>query len=196
MPCIRRSQSQSHSRDRRVGSARFKFLLIPLFFGLSCVAGAQCLNGANPQDLAKELLTDKTELAHPAVEVSLSPSEHSVVVLVRPSDDVNTNFRAWVLVPGNIASCRYRSYELPKMVEPPGQFDIEVRSVFGVTVGREKRRDLVVLYRYHKNGSEQDSGFGCYVYAWNGQEFVSEPKLAERVVGLKTAAEVRSKLRE
>jgi hypothetical protein len=166
-------------------------LLVP-----SCIAQNQCLSGANLQDLAKQLLTDQTELAHPAVEVSLSLSDHSAVVLTRLRDDVNTNYRGWVLVPGNTPHSQYRSYELPKMVEPPGSFDIEVRSVFGAAVGQQKQRDLVVLYRYHKNGSEKDSGFACYVYAWNGKEFVSAPKLADRVIGLKTAAAVRSKLRQ
>lgn len=171
-------------------------MLLQMFLPLLCAADTRCLSAANPEGLAKALLTERTELAHPAVEVSLTPSEHSVVVLIRPRDDVNTNFHGWVAVPGNTPSCQYHSYELPKMVEPPGLFDIEVRSVFGATVQSEKKRDLVVLFRYHKNGSEQDSGFACYVYGWNGQGFVSEPKLADSVVGLTTAAAVRSKLRE
>jgi len=48
---------------------------------------------------------------------------YSVIVLIRPRGDVNTNVEGWVAVPGNAPSCQYLSCELPKMVEPPRLFD-------------------------------------------------------------------------
>ena len=115
--------------------------------------------------------------------------------LRRPKDDVNTNFEGWVLVLREGQPCAYEKFILPKMIEPPGLFEIQIEAAFAAAVGAKRERDLVILYRYHKNGAENDSGYASYVYFWNGSGFESEPKLADRVVGLKTAVAVRNKLR-
>jgi hypothetical protein len=176
----------------------FKLLSLALVIALALIPcradDVLCQASGSPEDVAKRLLTEKTEFAHPVVELSLPSSEHSSVVLTRQANDVNTNFRGWVVAPTQNQSCAYRSYELPEMIEPPGLFDIDVIAVFGALSGPQKQRYLVVLYRYHKNGSESDSGYASYVYGWNGSGFESQPKLADRVVGLKTAATIRSRL--
>jgi hypothetical protein len=154
-----------------------------------------CRAGDQLQDIAKRLLPENTELAHPAVELSLPASEHSIVVLRRPADGVSTNFEGFVLVPHPGKSCSYEKFALPKMIEPPGRFEIRVEAVFAAAAGAPNRRDLVVLYAYHRNGAEGDDGYASYIYAWNGSGFESQPRLADQVVGLKTASAVRAKLR-
>jgi hypothetical protein len=170
-------------------------LFLGLWAGVCRADDVPCQLGDRPQDIANHLLTDNTELAHPAIELPLPSSEHSIVVLRRPKDDVDTNYQGWVLVPVESQVCSYRTYELPKMIEPPGLFEIHVEAVFGATVGAKIQRDLVILFRYHRNGAEHDNGYASYIYRWTGSGFESQPKLAGEVVGLKTATAVRSKLR-
>ena len=153
-----------------------------------------CHTGERPADVSKRLLTDATELAHPAVELSLPSSRQSVVVLSRLRNDVNTNYQGWVLIRTEGPVCSYRKFALPAMIEPPGLFDIEVEAVFVAAVGPERQRELVVLYRYHRNGAEQDNGYGSYIYRWDGAGFVSQPILADQVAGMRTAAAIRTKL--
>lgn len=183
------------ARSKRAGWLVFALALLTGLAATVCRADdVPCQAGDKPQDTAKRLLTPNTELAHPAVEVSL-PAEHSIVVLRRPKDDVNTNFEGFVLVPHQGQSCLYEKFALPKMIEPPGRFDIRIEAVFAATTGAQNRRDLVVLYAYHRNGAEGDDGYASYVYAWNRSGFESQPSLSDQVAGLKTAAAVRAKLR-
>lgn len=182
-------------RSRNSAPALFVALLLAMLWaGPAFSQEERCVDGSDKADVASRLLTDKTELAHPAVEVSLPSSPHSVVVLAQPKDDVNTNYQGWVAVPVHTGSCGYRIYELPPMMEPPAAFDIKVMSVFGATSEAGKRY-LVVLYRYHKNGSEQDSGYASYVYKWQENKFESQQKLSDQVAGLSSAAAVRNRLR-
>jgi hypothetical protein len=187
--------------DARRSIRIFRALSIGILLSTVLVARApasdtNCLSGANSQELAKSVLTEKTELAHPAVDLSLPSSPRSVVLLVRPANDVNTNFEGWVAVPTGTASCAYRTYGLPPMTERPGRFEIEALAVFAAAAGPQRKRNLVVLYRYHRNGSEQDSGYASKVYEWTGNGFEFQAKLADLVVGLKTASAIRSKLRD
>lgn len=183
-------------RSRNSASPLFAALLLAtLLVGPAFGQEERCIDGSDKADVASRLLTDKSELAHPAVEVSLPSSPHSVVVLAQPKDDVNTNYQGWVAVPVHTASCGYRVYELPPMTEPPAAFDIKVMSVFGAT-SQATKRYLVVLYRYHKNGSEQDSGYASYVYQWQENKFESQQKLSDQVAGLSSASAVRNRLRK
>ena len=119
----------------RTSSFLFSILLLTGLAVTGCGADVQCQADDKPQDIAKRLLTQNTELAHPAVELSLPPSEHSIVVLRRPKDDVNTNYEGSVLVLQEGQACSYKRYDLPTMVEPPGLFDIQVEAVFAAAVG-------------------------------------------------------------
>jgi len=154
-----------------------------------------CRTGSTRHEIAKSLLPAQSALAHSPVQVSLPPSKRSLVVLYRKADDVDTNYRGWVLVPA-APPCSYQRYSLPEMDEAPTQFQIDVQSVFSAEVGSGRERVLVVLYRYHRNGSADDSGYASYVYGWNGHSFDSLSKPAEALVGLRTAAQVRRKLRK
>lgn len=138
-----------------------------------------------------ELLPPGTELAHPPVRLALPSSPSSLVVLYKPVDDVSTNFQGWVVVPAT-KGLPQQKFSLPPMDEIPGQFEIRVLSVFRALPG--KTPVLVVLYHYHRNGSADDSGWACYVYRWGEHGFESASELASKVVGLKSAAQVRKRL--
>lgn len=166
--------------------------------GLAAAAAAgdvvNCRPGSTPAEIAASLLPARAELAHPPVQVALPPSPKSLVVLYRAADGVDSNYHGWVLVPAE-GQCAYTRYALPEMDEAPTLFEIEVKSVFGANVGTKKPRALVVLYKYHRSGSEENSGYASYVYRWSGNGFESLTKTAEKLVGLKTAQQVRNKLR-
>ena len=169
-------------------------IFVVLLLGSPVASVAQACPPVPPpkaEQIAKAVMPPGTELAHPPVSVSLPSSYCSLVVLFRPADDVNTNFQGFVVVIGASSSTEHK-YALPPMDEIPGRFDIQVLSVFRALAATKPV--LVVLYQYHRNGSETDSGFASYVYGWSGQEYTKLHDLASKVVGLETAAAVRKKL--
>lgn len=141
------------------------------------------------------LLPAGMEFAHPPVELSIGAGgPKSIVMLFRRANDVNTNYTGWVLTPEYANS--YAIHVLPPMREIPSQFDIDVKAVFDARIDSQMSWDLVILYEYHRNGSETDSGFASYLYHCSGrEEFVALNNISSQLAGLKTAIEVREKLR-
>ena len=146
-----------------------------------------------PADFAARLLPQATELAHTVVEGTFGPGAGNIVILFRARDNVNTNYTGWVLVPAG--SSRYRKYELPAMPEIPSRFEITVSAVMFANADKDPARELLVLYAYHRNGSEDDDSNGVHAYDWTGRGFTAMTGMDRNLAGLKTAAAVRRKLK-
>jgi len=81
------------------------------------------------------------------------------------------------------------------MEEIPRHFDITVSSVLYANADKDKELELIVLYEYYRTGSGTDTGNAAYVYDWSGREFVILDKIGMKLVGLKSGAAVRRKLK-
>jgi hypothetical protein len=143
---------------------------------------------------AARILPKATELAHLPLEGRFGPGAGNIVLLFRRTDDVNSNYTGWVLVPA--AASKYTRHVLPEMREIPGHFQIEVQAVFYANADSDPASELFVLYSYHRNGSQDDDSSAVAVYDWTGKEFVSLEALEKKLAGLKTAAAVRRALHE
>jgi hypothetical protein len=141
---------------------------------------------------ASRALPKGTELAHLPLEGRFGPGAGNVVLLFRRTDDVNSNYSGWVLVP--VAPSKYSRYVLPEMREIPGHFQIEVQAVFYANADSDPALELFVLYSYHRNGSQDDDSSAVAVYDWTGKGFVSLEAVEKKLAGLKTAAAVRASL--
>jgi hypothetical protein len=97
-------------------------------------------------------------------------------------------------MPNQAHDSTYTKYSLPPMRELPGRFDIDVKSVFGAYLTKSRKRVLVVLFVYHRNGATEDDGYGSYVYRWNGKGLCIANDLSKKSSGLKNAAEIRGLL--
>ena len=146
-----------------------------------------------PADFAARLLPQDRELAHTVVEGTFGPGPGNIVILFRARNDVNTNYTGWVLVPAG--SSRYRKYELPAMPEIPSRFEITVNAVMFANADKDAAREMLVLYSYHRNGSEDDDSNAVHAYDWTGRGFTGMAGIDRNLAGLKTAAAVRRKLK-
>jgi hypothetical protein len=145
------------------------------------------------QDLdqfAKAHLPEGMDLAHPAVSGAFGPVGKHVVLLYRPhlSDG---EFKGVVYVAG-----REKGIDLPAVGLIPNQFTIEVKAVFFEKLPGDSTPDLLILYGYHRNGSEADDSNACLVYQWRGNQFVRVPDVENKIVSLATADAVRKRLRQ
>jgi hypothetical protein len=143
---------------------------------------------------AARLLPKGTEVAHSVLEGRFGPGPGNIVLLFRRTDDVNTNYTGWVLVPSGAGPGKYVKHVLPKMREIPGHFYIEVQAVFYANADADPAPELLVLYFYHRNGSQDDDSSATYVYRWTGSGFASLEAVERQLVGLKSAAAVRARL--
>ena len=81
------------------------------------------------------------------------------------------------------------------MEEIQDHFDITISSVLYANADKDKELELVILYSYYRTGSGDETGNAAYIYDWNGREFAVLEKTGMKLVGLKTAAAVRRKLK-
>jgi hypothetical protein len=144
---------------------------------------------------ASRIVPPKTEMAHKVLMGSFGPSARNLLLLFRGEYDVNSNYTGWVLIPEADSATSYRKVVLPPMTEIPGHFEITVSSVLFANADKDKELELIVLYEYYRNGSGEKSDNAAYVYDWNGREFVVLDDTSMKLVGLKTAAAVRRKLK-
>ncbi len=144
---------------------------------------------------AKRLTPAGRELAHAPLEGAFGPGAGNVVLLWRKADAADTNYSGEVLVPAAAGSRSYARHALPPMREIPGHFEIEVAAVFYANADRDAALELIVLYSYHRNGSQADDSHGVSVYDWTGRGFVSLDVIGGKLAGLDTAAKVRARLR-
>jgi hypothetical protein len=89
----------------------------------------------------------------------------------------------------------YQKVVLPPMEELPRHFDITVESVLYANADKDKELELIILYHYYRTGSGDETGNAAYVYDWSGREFVVLDKIGMKLVGQKSAAAVRRKLK-
>ena len=108
-------------------------------------------------------------------------------MLYRPASD-DGEFKGIVYVEGK------RPYMLPGLGLIPNQFAIEVQAVFFEKAAGGSEQELLILYSYHRNGSESDDGHACAVYQWSNNQFVRLPGEEKKVLNLATAAEVRRRI--
>lgn len=181
----------------------FRTALIPLaaltFLCVFCAPASgetlERLQNESPVDFAKRILPTGNELAHPPLEGSFGSSDHNIVLLFRRADDVNTNYTGWVLVPDRIKPELYTKYVLPPMKEIPGLFDIAVKSVLYARTASGPETDLIVLFKYHRNGRSSDWGYASNVYHWDGRQFTFLDDVSRKLSGLRTATQVRLRLK-
>jgi hypothetical protein len=147
------------------------------------------------ENFGKRIIPPKTELAHKVLTGAFGPSPDNILLLFRGEYDINSNYTGWVLVPKDNSAGAYRKLLLPPMTEIPGHFEISVSSVLFANADKDKESELIVLYEYYRNGSGEKPGNAAYVYDWNGNEFVVLDDTSTKLVGLKTAAAVRRKLK-
>lgn len=150
--------------------------------------------GERLETFVNNALPEKTELAHKIVTAVFGSSDRNVVALVRP---VNTtsNFTGIVLISADARNEAYKRYTLPPMQEIDGRFDIMAESIFTANCDKDAEQELVVLYKYYRTGSGNDSGFAACVYDWNGRKFVTLESVSDKLVNLRTSAAVRDRLR-
>lgn len=171
--------------------------LLAVAFTTNGVLGQEVLNrkaGESTANFAKRILPPNTELAHKVLSGSFGPSSNNILLLFRPELD-SSNYTGWVLLPQDGSSLSYRKAVLPPMGEIPQHFDIFVSSVLYADADKDKELELIVLYEYYRTGSGYETGNSAYIYDWNGREFVVLEKTGMELVGLKTAAAVRRKLK-
>jgi hypothetical protein len=125
---------------------------------------------------------------------SFGPSSNNILLLFRPALDTS-NYTGGVLMPQGNSFSSYQKVVLPPMEEIPQHFDITVSSVLYTNPDKDKSLELIILYEYYRTGSGYETGNSAYVYDWSGREFVVLDKVRGRLVGLKTAAAVRRKLK-
>jgi len=152
------------------------------------------LPGESIEAFAKRIIPGKTELAHKVLEGGFGPSDRNIVILFHPTEDVDSNYTGWIMVP-DASSGSYKKFTLPEMAEIKGHFEITVTSVLYANADKDKDLELIVLYNYYRNGSGEKEDHAAYVYDWNGKEFVVLQEVSDKLVGLKSAAEVRRKLK-
>lgn len=172
-------------------------LLLTVMFTPAVVRGQEVLNrkaGESTENFANRILPPKTELAHKVLSGSFGPSSNNILLLFRRALD-SSNYTAWVLIPQDNLSSSYQKVVLPPMEEIPQHFDITVSSVLYANADKDKQLELIILYEYYRTGSGGETGNAAYVYDWNGREFVVLDKIGMKLVGLKTAAAVRRKLK-
>jgi hypothetical protein len=162
-----------------------------MLFSLSVLAICQ---GQDLNVFAKAHLPSGMELAHPPVAGSFGPPGQHIVVLYRPEGDEAGEFQGTVYLGGK--------GELPSKLPPlgliPNQFAIEVKAVFFEKVPGigSAQPALIILYSYHRNGSETDDSHACAVYQWRDHQFVRLPDTEKKIATLSTAAAVRRRLRQ
>lgn len=172
-------------------------LLLALVLIPAAVRGQEVLNrkaGESTEDFAKRVLPPKTELAHKVLIGSFGPSTNNILLLFRPELE-SSNYIGWVLMPRDNSNSSYQKVVLPPMEEIPQHFDITVSSVLYASADKDKELELIILYEYYRTGSGNETGNAAYVYDWNGREFVVLDEIGMKLVGLKTAAAVRRKLK-
>ena len=137
------------------------------------------------QDLegfAKAHLPPGAGLAHPPVSGAFGPAGKHIVLLYRDDPDDSGEFRGTVYLDGR------RPQQLPPLGLIANQFAVDVKAVFFAS------KDLLVLYGYHRNGSEADDSHACAVYRWNGSGFIRVSDVEHKIAGLATASAVRQRL--
>lgn len=144
-------------------------------------------------DFAARLTPSGMRLAHPPVEGEFGPGSRNIVLLFQPAESADSNFRVSVLIPETDG--RYRSLEAPPLDLIAGHFDVTVNAVMFAATQPGPQRDLLVLYAYHRTGSEQDDGNAVAAYSWNGKAFLRDEAAERRLLGAKTAADVRKRLK-
>jgi len=151
--------------------------------------------GESIENFANRVLPPKTALAHKVLIGSFGPSSNNILLLFRPAEDINSNYTGWVLMPQDDSIASYQRVVLPPMEEIAGHFEITVSSVLYANTDKDKELELIILYEYYRNGSGEKPGNAAYVYDWNGREFLVLDETGVKLVGLKTAAAVRRKLK-
>ncbi|HEY3740270.1 MAG TPA: hypothetical protein VGL53_10520 [Bryobacteraceae bacterium] len=155
------------------------------------LAAALCLGAAqNLEQFAKAHLPNGMELAHPPLEGSFGPPGRHIVLLYRPELE-DGEFKGTVYLDGD------RPRDLPPMGLIPNQFAIDVKAVFFEKAEAHAAGPaLIILYGYHRNGSESDDSSACLIYQWRDNQFVRLPELEKKVASLTTASAVRKRLRQ
>ncbi|HEX6728765.1 MAG TPA: hypothetical protein VF074_02085 [Pyrinomonadaceae bacterium] len=188
------------SRDvRRLVSIcqRTSTALLALFLISTGVCGQDVLTrkpGESLGNFASRILPPDSELAHKVLVGSFGPSTKNVLLLFRPAL-ASSNYTAWVLIPQNDSDTSYQKIVLPPMEEIPNHFDIAVSSVLYANADKDKELELIILYSYYRTGSGEEPGHAAYIYDWNGREFAILSEKGMKLVGLKTAAAVRRRLK-
>jgi hypothetical protein len=186
-----------HRRRAYLERYFISFLLLVLVLTPAGVRGQEVLNrkaGESTKNFANRILPPKTELAHKILMGSFGPSSNNILLLFRPALD-SSNYTGWVLMPQDNSFSFYQKVVLPPMEEIPQHFDISVSSVLFANADKDKELELIILYEYYRTGSGNATGNAAYVYDWSGREFVVLDKIGAKLVGLKTAAAVRRKLK-
>jgi hypothetical protein len=129
------------------------------------------------------------ELAHPPVGGSFGPAGRHIVLLYRPQGD-DGEFKGVVYLAGEQPS------DLPPLDLIPNHFTVEVEAVFFERAEIAAEPSLIILYSYHRNGSDSADGHACAIYSWRGNQFVRLMEVEKKVASLSTASAVRQRLRE
>lgn len=171
---------------------------VTVLIALCALAGGETVDRLKNEsliDFAKRVLPPGKEFAHAPLEGAFGPSDHNIVLLFRPAAGENRNYTGWVFIKDRNTPGLYAKYVLPPMQEVPGLFDIAVRSVLYARATPGQDSDLIVMFEYHRNGSSSDSGYASNVYHWDGGRFKVLEDVNRKLSGLRTAAQVRQKLK-
>ena len=143
---------------------------------------------------AKRTLPPNAKLLHEVVVGEFGPPGKNIVILFEPEGCRGSHWTGWVLLPVQRATGLYQRLELPPMKEIKGRSTIEVEAVLLANAHQDPERKLIVFYHYYRTGSRTNEGNAAYVYEWDGKGFRILESLSRKLVGLKSAAELRPKL--
>jgi hypothetical protein len=141
-------------------------------------------------DVAREassLLSSDEELAHPIASGSVGPWKKASVVLTNVADPTKFQFKGRVAVQH---AGRTDVYPLPIPEDIGLVMEQHAKAVMFRNIDRSSEKAIIILYEFHRSGSASDDGYGVYLFRWNGQNFVSDDRIREKLFGAKNSKEV------
>ena len=129
------------------------------------------------------------ELAHPVLTGSVGPYERAVLVLTRRAGPAEAPFA------GALDIGDGRCLWLQEPDEPTDFFLIRVKAAFFTPLDGGKRANgIVVLYDSSQIGPQHGTDHEALVYRVDREAITRDPAIEQRLLGTRTAAEVRQRL--
>lgn len=147
--------------------------------------------GTSLESLAQAQLSAGETLAHPPLQGEFGPGRGNIIILVTTELG---ELSGRVLVPTRDPH-HYNRYELPQ--PPESEFRTTVEAVLFENIDADPARELLVLCSL-MTGIGRDGAkpwYETFVFDWDGGRFQPREAIRRRLHGLRTAAQVRQRLR-
>jgi hypothetical protein len=148
-------------------------------------------NNAVAAPESNALLSKDEELAHPIVKGSIGPWKNASVVLTNVADPTKFQFKGRVVVQH---AGRTDVYPLPIPEDIGLVMEQHAKAVMFRNIDKSSQKAAIILYEFHRSGSASDDGYGVYVFRWDGQRFVSDDQVREKLFGARNSKEIDRRL--